>query len=235
MLYSRVRRHEERQQRKRLIWALGGMLALAAFLFVFGLKILVGFSLLVDRIRGSSPQQQSQQELIQPPVLDPLPEATNSANLTITGKSDPGTKVVIYIDDEEAQTVSTESDGSFSLSKRLTEGDHTISTKAKNDKSAMSDLSNIIKVSIRRTKPELTITNPQDGIRIVGDSNTIAVKGKTASDNTVTVNGRLAVVSSDGSFSYTYTLSEGENTLHIVATDPAGNEVSEDRRVTYTK
>ncbi len=235
MVYSRLIRHEERQQRKRLIWALGGMLSLVIFLFVFGLKILVGFSLFVDRFRGNVPQQSQGQELILPPILDPLPEATNSASITITGKSDPGVKVVLYIDEEESTTIPVENDGTFSLTKKLSEGDHTVSAKAKNDKDVLSGLSNVVSVAISRTKPELTVTSPQEGARIVGDSNTLIVKGKTASDNTVTVNDRLAVVGNDGSFTYTQTLSEGETTLRIVVTDPAGNQETIDRHVTYSK
>ncbi|MEK7543778.1 MAG: hypothetical protein AAB557_02850 [Patescibacteria group bacterium] len=236
MVYSRLIRHEERQQRKRLMWALGGMLGLVIFLFIFGLKILVGFSLMVDRIRGNTPQQASQnQELILPPILDSLPEATNSASITITGKSDLGLKIVLYIDEEEATTLPVKDDGTFSFTKKLPEGDHTVSAKAKNDKDGVSDLSNVLSVSIKRKKPELTITSPTDGARVVGESNALIVKGKTASDNTVTVNDRLAVVGNDGSFSYTFSLSEGDNTLHIVATDPAGNQETEDRRVTYQR
>lgn len=234
MVYSRLIRHEERKQQKRLVWALGGMVGLVIFLFVFGLKILVGFSLLVDRIRGTTPQQLTQ-ELILPPILDPLPEATNSANITITGKSDAGVTIVLYLDEEETTTLKTKDDGTFSFTKKLTEGEHTVSAKAKNDKDALSGLSNVVRVSIRRTKPELTITSPNDDARIVGDSNTVTVKGKTSPDNAVTINDRLAVVTNDGSFSYTQTLTEGENTLRITATDPAGNEASEDRRVTYSK
>lgn len=235
MVYSRLIRHEERKQQKRLAWALGGMLGLVIFLFVFGLKILVGFSLFVDRIRGTTPQQQQTQELILPPILDPLPEATNSASITITGKSDTGTKIVLYFDEEETTTLKTKDDGTFSFTKKLTEGEHTVSAKAKNDKDVLSDLSNVVKVNIKRKKPELSITTPSDGDRIVGDNNFLVVKGKTSSDNTVTINDRLAVVGNDGSFSYTQTLTEGENTIRIVATDPAGNQTTEDRRVTYSK
>lgn len=234
MLYSRLRRYEDRKFKKRLLWAIGGSVALVIFLFVFGLKILVGFSLFVDRIRGTT-QQQLTQELILPPILDPLPEATNSASLTITGKSDVGVKIVLYIDEEESATLPVDSDGIFSLTKRLSEGDHTVSAKAKNDKDVLSDLSNVVKVSITRKKPELTITSPNDGARIVGDSNTVTVKGKTSPDNAVTINDRLAVVGNDGSFSYTHSLTEGDNTLHIAATDPAGNEETVERRVTYSK
>lgn len=235
MVYSRLIRHEERKQQKRLVWALGGMLGLVIFLFVFGLKILVGFSLFVDRIRGTTPQQQQTQELILPPILEPLPEATNSASITITGKSDAGVKIVLYVDEEETTTLPTKDDGTFSFTKKLTEGDHTVSAKAKNDKDVLSGLSNVVRVSILRTKPELTVTMPQEGARIVGDSNTVVVKGKTSPDNAVTINDRLAVVTNDGLFSYTQTLTEGENVLRITATDPAGNQTTEDRRVTYSK
>lgn len=236
MVYSRLIRHEERRQQKRLVWALGGMLGLVIFLFVFGLKILVGFSLFVDRVRGNTPQLATQnQELILPPLLDSLPEATNSASITITGKSDTGLKIVLYIDEEEATTLPVKDDGTFTFTKKLAEGDHTVSAKAKNDKDQVSDLSNVLSISIKRKKPDLTITNPTDGARIVGDNNTLIVKGKTASENTVTVNDRLAVVGNDGSFSYAHALSEGDNTLHIVVTDPAGNQETSDRRVSYQK
>lgn len=235
MLYSRLRRYEDRIFKKRLLWALGGSIGLIIFIFIFGLKLLVSFSLLVDNLRGASPKEQQSQSLILPPILNPLPEATNSATVAITGKTDPGMKIVLYIDEEESTTLPVESDGTFVLTKKLTEGEHTVSAKAKNDKDQVSDLSNVLTVTIKRSKPELTITNPQDNARIVGENNTLMVKGKTSSDNTVTVNDRLAVVSNDGSFSYTYSLSEGDNMLHILATDPAGNEETVDRRVIYSK
>lgn len=235
MLYSRLRRYEDRKFKKRLIWALGGSVALVVFIFIFGLKLLVGFSLLLDRLHGASPTEKQSQSLILPPILDPLPEATNSATITITGKGDPGMKIVFYIDEEESTNLPVESDGTFALTKKLADGEHTVSTKAKNDKDLMSDLSNVITITIKRNKPELTVSNPQDGERIVGDSNALVVKGKTSSDNTVAINDRLAVVSNDGSFSYIYSLIDGENTLRIVASDPAGNKETVDRRVTYSK
>lgn len=235
MLYSRLRRYEDRVFKKRLVWAISGSLALAIFIFIFGLKLLVSFSLLVDKLHGPAPAEKQSQSLILPPVLDALPESTNSATITITGKGDPGMKIVFYIDEEESTNLPVESDGTFAFTKKLAEGEHTVSAKAKNDKDMMSDLSNVLTVTIKRSKPELTVTNPQDGARIVGDSNMLVVKGKTSSDNTVMVNDRFALVGSDGSFSYTHSLTEGENTLHILATDPAGNQETVLRRVTYSK
>ena len=235
MVYSRLIRHEERIQRKRLIVALGGMIGLIIFLFMFGLKILVGFSIFVDRMRGNPPQQPQTRELILPPTLDILPQATNSASVALTGKGDPGRTIALYIDDEEPVTLTVQNDGTFSLVKRLSEGAHTVSAKAKNDKETESVLSNVIRVTIMRQKPELTIASPAYGSRIVGEANTIAVKGKTGPDNMVIVNDRTAVVASDGSFSYTLALSEGDTTIRITATDPAGNQTTLERRVTYQK
>lgn len=235
MLYSRLRRHEDRMLKKRLIWAVGGSMALIIFIFIFGLKILEGFSLGVDILRGSAPAVQQSQSLILPPTLDPLPEATNSASLTLTGKGEAGSLVIVYIDDEEAQKLKIERDGTFTLTKRLTEGEHAISAKATDDKGNLSDLSNVLHLSIKRSKPTLTVTQPQDNARIVGESNTLVVKGKTDPDNSVTVSDRQAVVQSDGSFSYTMTLPEGEQAIRIVATDPAGNQTEVERRVTYQR
>ncbi len=235
MLYSRLRRHEDRIFKKRLVWALGGLVALVVFVFIFGLKLLVGFSLLVDKLHGASPVQKQDQILILPPVLDPLPEATNSASLTITGKGDAGFTIIIYVDESETQKLKVESDGTFTLTKKLAEGSHTISAKAADDKENLSDLSNVLMVSIKRTKPTLTVTQPQDNARIVGDTNTITVSGKTDADTSITVNSRLALVQDDGSFTYSFSLAEGDNTIQVVATDPSGNQTNLERRVTYQR
>ncbi len=235
MLYSRLRRHEDRIFKKRLVWALGGLVALVVFVFIFGLKLLVGFSLLVDKLHGASPVQKQDQILILPPVLDPLPEATNSASLTITGKGDAGFTIIIYVDESETQKLKIESDGTFTLTKKLAEGSHTISAKAADDKGNLSDLSNVLTVSIKRTKPTLTVTQPQDNARIVGDTNTITVSGKTDADTSITVNSRLALVQDDGSFTYSFSLAEGDNTIQVVATDPSGNQTNLERRVTYQR
>lgn len=236
MLYSRLRRHEDRKFKKRLIWALCGSIALVVFIFIFGLKLLVSFSLLIDKLHGATPVVKQGQVLILPPVLDPLPEATNSASLNITGRGDAGFTVIIYIDEEETKKFKIEDDGTFTLlTKRLAEGSHAISAKTTDDKGNLSDLSNVLTVSIKRAKPTLTINQPQDNARIVGDTNTIIVTGTSDPDASVTINGRMALVEDEGSFTYSFTLSEGENTIQVVAADPAGNQTDLTRRVTYQR
>ena len=236
MLYSRLRRHEDRVFKKRLIWALGGSVALVAFIFIFGLKLLVSFSLLVDKLHGASPTVKQGQVFILPPVLDPLPEATNSASLTITGRGDAGFTVIVYIDEEETKKLKIEDDGTFTLlTKRLAEGSHAISAKTTDEAGNLSDLSNVLEVSIKRTKPTLSLTQPQENARIVGDTNTLTVIGKTDPDTSITVNSRLVVVHDDGSFTYSFSLTEGDNTIQVIATDPSGNQTNLERRVTYQR
>lgn len=77
----------------------------------------------------------------------------------------------------------------------------------------------------------LTITEPQDGV--VVDTATITVRGRTAPDADLTINGDLVDVAADGSFSYQARLEEGINLLEIVATDEDGNEASQTITIGY--
>ena len=97
--------------------------------------------------------------------------------------------------------------------------------------------SNEIKVEIEDTTPPvITITSPEDNYTT--DADTITITG-TATDkgtgiDTLTINGNNISVSKDGSFSYTVNLTEGTNTINIVATDKAGNKITKTMTITYT-
>lgn len=213
-----------------------GSIAILVFLLLFGFKILVGFSLLVDTIRGGSPANQNTQSLLLSPSLDPLPAATNSATLIIEGSGTPGAILILYVNEGEAQKLTIGPDGRFSLpSVKISEGTNTISAKISDEKQNISDLSNVLTITSKRTPPSLEIAYPTSNTTITGDKNTIDVSGKTEQDTVITINDRLAVVSSDGSFRHQYQLREGENTLKIAATDMAGNQTIIERRITYQK
>src|SRR3989344_8038398 len=96
MLYRRLRRFEERKQKNRLFLSLIGIIGILILLLVFGLRLLVTFSLFIDKIRGNSPQTQTQNNILLPPTLDPMPVATNSAILTITGTGQAGFMLILY-------------------------------------------------------------------------------------------------------------------------------------------
>lgn len=236
MARSHFRRYQEHQQERRLLLSLVGIIGVLAFLAFFGLKIFVGFSLLVERLRGGTPSAQPIRNIVLPPTLDPLPIATNSATVAISGAGTAGHTLILYVNDGEAKKAAITRDGIFTISSvKLDEGLNTVSAKQTDANGNISDLSNVLDIRVKRTPPSLDISSPSDNSTIGGDTDKVAVSGTTEEDASLTINGRLAVVAVDGSFRYDFPLSEGINTLTIVAQDPAGNRTTIERHVTYSK
>jgi hypothetical protein len=235
MTLSRYSRIEEKKQKRRLLLSVFGILTVIVFIAIFGMKILVGFSLFVDMIRGTTPTIQSE-VLILPPALDPLPIATFSSTLRVTGTGQQGLTLILYINDKETKKVSLTKSASFSAQLTdLKDGLNIISAKLSDEKGNLSDLSNILTTSIKKTLPVLEITAPDNNSTVNGESNLVTVSGKSEESTTVTINGRVVVVKNDYSFSYQYPLSEGDNKLVIKTTDQAGNSTTVERSVKYQK
>jgi hypothetical protein len=236
MQYSRLRRFEDKRQEKKIVISIIGIIAIFIFLGLFGVRILIGFSLLVDKVRGTS-QQQVTQQLILPPELDPLPIATNSATIAVSGKGQAGMTVIVYINDTDTEKTTVDKDGSFALpSIKLIEGTNTISAKQTPDNKNVSALSEVLTIISKKSKPTLDVSYPSDNQQIRQDQNIIAVTGKTNDEaNTVTINDRLAILRSDGSFSYDLSVPDGDSVVKIIATDTAGNQITVERKINYGK
>jgi len=235
MRYSRLRKFEDQKQQKNIYRAIIGIVAIFLFLALFGIRILVGFSLFVDKIKGTSSQQISQ-TVILPPELNPLPTATNSASITVSGEGQSGLTVILYINNMDTKKMTVEKDGTFKFENiPLGEGENAFSAKLMDDKNNLSTLSAIITVTSKKTKPTLDVSSPSDNAQIRGDKATANIIGKTNDgNNTVTVNDRMVIVRNDGSFSYDYNLPNGDTVLKIIATDPAGNQTTIERKVNYS-
>jgi hypothetical protein len=235
MVISRYGRIEEKRQRKRLILAIIGIIGIVVFMLIFGFRLLVGFSLLVDTIRGNTPVTQ-QAVIILPPVLNPVPIATKSSSLTISGYGQQGYTLILYVNEKETKKITLPKVASFSaIPITLKEGSNSISAKMSDDKGNLSDLSNILTVEFKQKQPTLELQSPEDNTTISGDNNNVNIIGKTETDTTITVNGRFVVISNDNSFNYPYSLNEGDNTLKIEARDQAGNTTTIERKVRYQK
>ncbi len=233
MVLSRISRVEERKARRRIAVAFLGSVVLLVFLAFFGLRILVGFSLLIDRIRGTTPQSQQQSAILLPPILEQLPEATNSATIQVSGKATPKTTLILFVNAQEYKKIPVPESGDFTVTEiPVTEGDLTISAKVTDDKDT-SDTSNILTTVIDRTPPKLTIDSPENNSTVNDGTRKVTVTGLTDEDMKVTINGRIVVVKSDGSFTYSMPLNDGDNKLTITSRDPAGNETSSERTVKY--
>jgi hypothetical protein len=236
MYQSRLSRYQEKLLAKKLLLALFGSVGLIVLLWFFGFRLLVGLSIVADFLKGPVKQGQGQSVIVQPPVLDELPEATNSAEITVSGRADAGQTLIVYLNDNEVRKLTVPEDGNFKIQNiQVKEGDNIITAESLDAQNNRSEKSNIIRVYIKRKNPVLDLGNPGSDTTIYGDNNIINISGKTEDGNTVTVNGRIAVVKPDGTFIYSYPLSEGDNRLEIIATDPAGNSTPIVRMIRYQK
>lgn len=237
MINTRRGRLEENKQQKRLILAIAGTVGILIFFVLFGVKILIGFSVFVDSIRGNSPSNvQPQQAIVLPPTLDPLPIATFSSSLRVSGAGKSGLTAIVFDNNKELKKTTVAGNGVYSLQlPPLKEGNHILTVKLADNSGKMSESSMPISVQIKITKPVLTIDSPDDNATVTGDSNFVPIKGTTENDTTVTVNSRIAVVKTDNSFVYSYPLQDGDNTISITATDVAGNQTTIERKISYHK
>ena len=114
----------------------------------------------------------------------------------------------------------------------LTDGLHTIYFNV-DDNDGNSASQSSVSFTIDTIPPVLNVISPADGL--ITNDPSLVVSGTTndATSSTVrvTVNGESATVVS-GSFSHTITLTEGTNTITVVATDLAGKTTTVTRTVT---
>lgn len=170
-----------------------------------------------------------------PPVLNIPFEATASSQIDIKGYTTPNSKVKLFIDDEPKDTVSSDTDGSFTFKNvSLNLGTNNIYGKTTDDKGNESLPSKLIKLNFDNEKPTLSISEPEDNKKIQGGEKKIRVSGKTEPGNNVFINGTQAIVNFEGNFSIEQPLNDGDNLITIKATDQAANTAQEQRTVNYT-
>ena len=235
MILSRLNRLEEKREKKLLYFALGGIAFLVLFVAIFGLKMLVQFSVLVDRARGGTPVEKTS-TIILPPALDELPIATYSGKLSLTGKAEPKLTLTLFVNDFETKNITVPDTGLFTIDNVIVkDGTNTFKVRLKDAKGNTSELSNEVTTLIKKTAPILELSSPEENKTITGEPNTVTVSGKTEDNARITVNGRWVTMGTNNSFSYAYPLSDGDTTLEIIATDLAGNQKTVKRKVSYHK
>ncbi|MBI2617027.1 hypothetical protein HYW55_02780 [Candidatus Gottesmanbacteria bacterium] len=230
----RIRVQEKRLVRK-LIFAVTLTVIFSVLVVFAGLPLLANVIVFTSSFQSNkSPTEEKEPSYLFPPVLDPLPEATNSGILVVSGYGQKDTEIIIFVNDKKISEIKTDENGAFSAEKvRLSEGDNTITAKVMKDEKESSP-SNALTVVYKKSAPKLEIQTPAQDQRIISDSNQLEIVGETEPGNKVTVNDRFVIVNSVGKFTFTVTLSNGENTFKIEATDPAGNKTTEERKVTYS-
>jgi hypothetical protein len=235
MIESRLKKHLKQEAYKNVLLGTLGIVVVIVLLVLFGTKILVGFSLLVGNLTGSSQDTdnatQNAATYIAPPALNPPFDATNSATITISGAAAPQEKISLYLNGEVVDRTTVKSDKSFTFTGvTLKNGDNSLKAKVVTDDKE-SDFSNEVKISFINKAPSLSLDNPQDGQGYKKEESPIKVTGKTDPGVKVTVNDFRAIVDGQGTYTYLYNIHDGENDIKVVATDDADNKTTKEVKI----
>jgi bacillopeptidase F len=94
--------------------------------------------------------------------------------------------------------------------------------------------SGLLKITLDKEPPTLTIETPKDNETISGqDKKNIKIKGQAEEGISVSVNNRTAILDVDGKFEADFTLADGSQEIKIVATDKAGNTTEKILNITF--
>lgn len=234
MARSRLSRRIEAKTKKNLFLSILGIIVVMFLMFKFGLPLLVNLSLFLSGSKGNQEQSENKNpSFIPPPILNSFPQATSSANITISGIASKNQTINLYINDDLISETETNDDGSFSFKETVKPGENTIKAKAVVDDKE-SEFSQPTTIIFKNAPPSLSINSPSDGQSFGKDQNMADVNGSTDQDVKITVNGFWAITDSDGSFSYSLPLQNGENKIKIIASDVAGNRTEKEIKVTYS-
>lgn len=229
--YSRLAKKEEERTRRKTLIYLGLTLAVIILLALYGIPALINLATFLSEKQDNS-QSQENTIPIPPPRFYSVPEATNSAYLSVSGYTNQGSTVTVFLNSSIVKEIKT-SDGFFTDTVRLSDGVNEIYGVTTDESGQKSNPSETLTVVFETLIPTLTINEPQDGAVIF--QKTVKLAGKTEVGSTLLVNDHLVLVNSDGGFSTVVTLTSGENNIKIVSTSKAGNIVEKDLKVTYTK
>lgn len=227
MARSHLQKHLRKQSIRNSFLGIGGIIILIIILFSFGPQLLITFSLLVKGNDEDVSQKTKKIAYVAPPTINPLPTATNSATIIVSGTTTTGEIIKLYINGKVTDKTSVKKNSLFTFSSvKLTKGTNEIKAKTVTEDEQESNYSPTIIIQYLDKAPSLEITFPQDGQTV--NSNPITVTGKTDGGAKVTVSDFWAITNDDGTFSYRLNLQQGDNRVKIVATDEAGNKVEKE-------
>lgn len=233
---SRLTRRTENQSRKQLYRFGIGTVGIILILYFFGPTAINIVGSVFDTLQGKNEKQINflSNAPYQSPTLDVLPEATPSSSIIVTGKSTykDGT-IELFVNNELVKEAELDESSEFKIENvHLSEGQNSIKARyVKNDKK--SDFTEEYSVSLVTEAPKLDISTPADNTSFSKGDQEITVSGKTNQDSSVLVNNFKAIVQSDGSFSYTLKLSDGDNKIIVEAINAAGKKTSKTITVSY--
>ncbi|WP_246569777.1 cell wall-binding repeat-containing protein [Lentibacillus saliphilus] len=165
-------------------------------------------------------------DMSKPIISSPEPNTfTNESNITVEGTASPEVDLQLRNNGvEQARAVSDE-DGTFSFSTSIEEGENALTVVSLYEGAPVnaSEVTTIIKDT---TLPALNIESPVDGQ--ITNKESVIVSGTVGDDHleVLKVNGEQTVIENN-QFEKRVLLDEGENVVHVMAQDKAGNMTEE--------
>lgn len=230
---SRLERKKDEQITKKTVFM--GFLTVLIFVLivVFGLPLLIKFSIMLGNTKS---KKDTTNENIVPPLAPRLIvpfEATSSSKIKIDGFAEAGAEVELLKNEQSIGKTEVTVDGNFSFTNiELNDGENNFSAIAAKENNGTSDVSKIVSVIYDTVSPELTMSNPSEDALTV-DSADFDIIGKSEKGVSVTINGKVAVVDSEGNFKLKIQLSSGKNNIEIIVKDEALNETKKTISITY--
>lgn len=230
----KIIKSDDEQITKRTI--ILGIVTLVVFLvmIIFGLPFLVRFSIFLGQIRGNKDGEVVEKKL--PPMVPRLVltyEATNSAKVNISGFGEVDSMVDLMKDETSIARVAVTSSGDFLFREvKLEKGENTFTAVASKEGGANSEASKPVSVVFDDEPPPLEMTNPKEDSLSV-DYADFDVAGKSEKGVSVTINGHITMVDSEGKFKLKYQLQAGKNEIEVVVKDLAGNETRKKVEIKY--
>lgn len=231
---SRLTRTQAKQTRKQII-VFGAAILITLFVFInFGPAVITTLGGVLSGKKNTFTLPTSK-NVLDTPSLDQLYSATDSARINVTGKTlYKGAEIELYVNGSLQNTVTSREDGTFVFNNiPLQQGDNILKARVQQGQDSSDFSSDYILKLLTNDAPKLDISFPQDNATLQKGDQEINVTGTTDSDNNVTVNGFVAIVDGSGNFSYYLKLAEGDNTLNIVAQNPAGRSTAKSLKINY--
>lgn len=227
-----VKKEQTKLLRQTLIWIGVSVVVLVLFLVL----ILPNAPRLLATFLDSGAAI-GQQDTIPPqvPVLNTPPVAVKEGDLELSGYAEPESQVIFVLNGNQAAEVTADGEGGFTQTLQLQEGENQLEAFSRDAAENESALSHSYLITLDTTAPSLELAeNIQDQMEVVGKENRLfTIAGQTEASVKVAINDRFLFARADGSFSYQLQLGEGENTIHFVITDKAGNEYTQDLVIRY--
>jgi hypothetical protein len=217
---------EEKRDMRMAALIFGGIVILLIFLGVFGLKLMPK---IVNLLSNSNRVNKDKNDLIPPPppTLSIPYVATNSAVISISGQSEPGSQVYLTQNSNSIGNSRTENDGVFRFDTiELAPGSNLFKLVAMDPSGNQSPPSASYVLEYIAKPPEINIDFPEDNQTV--SSKRLVVKGSTNPQNKLFINDRFIMLGSTGTFETTINLNVGENKLRFVASDRAGGQTEKE-------